>query len=98
MITLLSAFTSALGASVYAAATGRSYLGSLYHMYSVLYAVPGSDVTHEPSLVATCVVNGVFLIGLLVFAVLLGMIGEEVAMQVMNLRSGKGAVRIRGHM
>jgi hypothetical protein len=98
LIATLSLITALLGAVAYSRATGANFLNSLFHMYAVLYAVPGSTVTMEDTMLATVVVNVVFLIGLLVFAVLLGMIGEEVATQVMNLRSGKGAIRIRGHM
>jgi hypothetical protein len=98
IIALLSMVTTLIGAILYSFVSGESLFDSLFVIYAVLYAVPGSSVTKEKSLGATLVVNVVFLMGLFVFAVLLGMIGEEVATQVMNLRSGTGEIRIRGHM
>ncbi|GAX80772.1 hypothetical protein CEUSTIGMA_g8207.t1 [Chlamydomonas eustigma] len=98
IIALLSMVTTFIGAIVYSFVSGETLSESLFVIYAVLYAVPGSSVTRERSLGATLVVNVVFLMGLFVFAVLLGMIGEEVATQVMNLRSGTGEIRIRGHI
>ena len=40
-------------------------------------AVPGASVTHEQGFLPTLVLNVIFLAGLLVFAVLLGMVGGD---------------------
>lgn len=49
------------------------------HLFLIWLQVPGTDVTAEQSALATLLVNIIFIIGILVFAVLLGMVAEEVS-------------------
>ncbi len=71
LIFLLSAATTLIGAALYSFSTGSAYLRALVHIYAVLYAVPGSTIVEEKTIHGTVIINCVFLIGLLVFAVLL---------------------------
>lgn len=47
-------------------------------MYLILFNAPGTDVTSEHTMPALIIANIIFITGILVFAVLLGMVGEEV--------------------
>ena len=47
-----------------------------------LYIFPGTDLTEQRSHVALILTNIIFVIGILVFAVLLGMVGEEVSVSM----------------
>ena len=51
--------------------------------------MPGTDVTAEQSALATLLVNIIFIIGILVFAVLLGMVAEEVSVTAVAAVVGK---------
>ena len=50
----------------------------MHDLPSILLNAPGSDVTSEETMVGLLVSNLLFLAGILVFAVILGMVGEEV--------------------
>eukprot|EP00798_Chlamydomonas_sp_ICE-L_P017041 gene17041-23333_t len=87
-----------VGATIYKVVTGAPWTKSLFKVYSILFNAPGTDVTAEPTPVGSFVANIIFITGILVFAVLLGMIGEEVGNQIMALRSGTGRLRLDGHI
>lgn len=60
----------------------------------VLYNVPGSDITSAPTLLATVVLQVIFIFGLLVFATILAMISEEVNTMLLTARSGKAPLQM----
>jgi hypothetical protein len=73
-----------VGAFFYKIASGsrRSWPSAFFRVYSVLLDAPGSDATDDDEFVASLVLNIIYLVGLIVFAVLIGMVGEEVTVQV----------------
>ena len=51
---------------------------AFFKVYLILFNAPGTDVTSEHTMPALIIANIIFITGILVFAVLLGMVGEEV--------------------
>eukprot|EP00798_Chlamydomonas_sp_ICE-L_P027650 gene27650-7289_t len=94
----LSCVNVFMGAIIYKMVSGVPFHIAAFKVYATVFAVPGADVTIEDSLVSTITLNIIFLVGLLVFAVLLGMVGEEVASHINSLRSGKGHLHLSGHI
>ncbi|KAG1676953.1 hypothetical protein FOA52_014829 [Chlamydomonas sp. UWO 241] len=98
LVFALSLATTTLGAAAYKGVTGAPWALAYTHVYNALYNAPGADMTMEQTLAATVVINTTYVTGVLVFAVLLGMVGDEIATQVQSLRSGKGPVRLHEHI
>ena len=98
VLVVISFILVSVGALAYHLATGASWPSSFFYVYSILFNVPGTDLTSEGSLYGLVLTNCIFLVGVLVFAVLLGMIGEEVANQIVLLRSGTGPLKLNGHI
>ncbi|WIA35393.1 hypothetical protein OEZ86_003839 [Tetradesmus obliquus] len=103
-IALLLGFSVAnvgFGALLYKLASGPGAVSTedaLFTVYSVLYSVPGADITHASSRLATIVLNMIFLFGLLVFATILAMITEEVNSMLLDVRCGKAPLAMSGHI
>eukprot|EP00882_Tetradesmus_deserticola_P020668 GHRQ01022331.1.p2 GENE.GHRQ01022331.1~~GHRQ01022331.1.p2 ORF type:complete len:195 (+),score=92.63 GHRQ01022331.1:30-587(+) len=103
-IALLLGFSAAnvgVGALLYKLASGPDAVtmeDALFTVYSVLYSVPGADITHAASRLATVVLNLIFLFGLLVFATILAMITEEVNSMLLDVRSGRAPLAMSGHI
>ena len=51
---------------------------AFFKVYLILFNAPGTNVTSEHTMPALIIANIIFITGILVFAVLLGMVGEEV--------------------
>ncbi|GIM07227.1 hypothetical protein Vretimale_11429 [Volvox reticuliferus] len=78
-----------LGGLVHALASGNPWSTSAYLVYGLLFRVPslGAVRLDEPA-ASALVLNAVFLFGTFGFAILLGLIGEEVKGTVKALRAG----------
>eukprot|EP00798_Chlamydomonas_sp_ICE-L_P032019 gene32019-16542_t len=98
ILVAISVANICVGATIYKLVTGVSWNRALFKVYSILFNAPGTDVTAEPTFIGSLVANIIFMTGILVFAVLLGMIGEEVGNQIMALRSGTGKLRLDRHI
>eukprot|EP00878_Enallax_costatus_P031821 GHUV01034872.1.p1 GENE.GHUV01034872.1~~GHUV01034872.1.p1 ORF type:complete len:787 (+),score=252.04 GHUV01034872.1:587-2947(+) len=86
-----------LGASLYRLVSGDSWSCALFKSYGVLFRAPGFAVSNEPTLAASVVMNTLFIFGLFVFAVLIGMISDEIKQQIHAMRVGDVELRLRGH-
>ncbi|KAG1676952.1 hypothetical protein FOA52_014828 [Chlamydomonas sp. UWO 241] len=88
------------GAVLYKLASGRPWSSSLFMAYAMLLDAPGADASaggeHPP--LATFVLHLLFLVGLVVFAFVIGMVGEEVSTQVLILRNGRPQLSISNHL
>lgn len=88
---LVLAFTSVvhvgLGAFLYRLASGDTWSCALFKSYGVLFRAPGFAVSNETTLAASLVMNTLFIFGMFVFAVLIGMISDEIKQQVI---AGRG--------
>lgn len=71
-----------LGASLYRLVSGDSWSCALFKSYGVLFRAPGFAVSNETTLAASVVMNTLFIFGIFVFAVLIGMISDEIKQQV----------------
>lgn len=71
-----------LGASLYRLVSGETWSCALFKSYGVLFRAPGFAVSNEATLAASVVMNTLFIFGLFVFAVLIGMISDEIKQQV----------------
>lgn len=71
-----------IGACLYRCASGQTWSRSLFTTYAVLFRAPGIGVTNEQSVVASLVLNTIFIWGLFLFSAFLGMISDEVKQQV----------------
>ena len=78
----ISLLNVSIGAIAYKLASGRSWATSFFRVYSVLLDAPNASCLDDTGLAASLVLNVLYIVGLVVFAVLIGMVGEEVAVQV----------------
>eukprot|EP00798_Chlamydomonas_sp_ICE-L_P014743 gene14743-20790_t len=97
-LVVLSTLVVGLGAFLYHFASGSSWGDSVFNVYSILFNVPGASVTEEERGVSTLVLNLIFLAGLLVFAVLIGMVSEEIGGRLLSIRNGEGPLTLKGHI
>jgi len=79
LITLSNIF---LGACLYRLASGQPWGRALFKTYGVLFRAPGIGVMNEDTLLASLVLNTIFIFGLFVFAIILSMISDELKQQV----------------
>ncbi|GAB4822281.1 hypothetical protein N2152v2_009327 [Parachlorella kessleri] len=86
-----------LGGVLYSLITGAPIQLGLLKVYSVIIRVPGAKVTEEKSLAAFLLMNFFFLVGLFSFAVLIGIVSEEIKTQVKDVRGGNYSVITQGH-
>jgi len=82
---------------LYCSASGTDLPHGLFKVYGVLYRAPGAKVTEETSWLAGLIMNIVFLLGLFTFAVVLGIISEEIKTQVRDVKSGNYAILAQEH-
>jgi hypothetical protein len=71
-----------VGACLYRFVSGKAFSACLVKTYAVLFRAPGVGVFNEDTLAASLVLNLMFIFGLFVFACLLGMITDEIKLQV----------------
>lgn len=71
-----------VGACLYRCVSGKAFSACLVKTYAVLFRAPGVGVFNEDTLAASLVLNLMFIFGLFVFACLLGMITDEIKLQV----------------
>ncbi|KXZ54518.1 hypothetical protein GPECTOR_4g583 [Gonium pectorale] len=89
----------ALGGMLHAVASGQPLTTSVYLVYGLLFRVPalGAVRLDEPP-ASAAVLNLVFLFGTFGFAILLGLISEEVKATVKALRAGGAPLDLHGHL
>lgn len=71
-----------VGACLYRLASGQPWARALFKVYGVLFRAPGIGVMQEETVLASLVLNTIFIFGLFVFATFLSMISDEVKQQV----------------
>ena len=81
---------------LYGKASDRSVIRGMYLTFCTLLRVP-SPVYKEKKLGAAVVLNVVFMCGLFVFAVFLGLITEDVKQQVALIKEGVAPVACKQH-
>lgn len=86
-----------VGSWLYKSLTGISWREAAFKIYIVLSNSPGADVTQEERARAGVLVNFLYMIGLLSFAVLLGVITDDISSAVQHVRSGNYAIHERQH-
>lgn len=91
VLACISAVHVAVGAFLYRLVSGDPWSSALFKSYGVLFRAPGFAVSNEPTLAASLVVNTLFIFGMFVFAVLVGMISDEIKQQV---RQGCGEMHL----
>ncbi|KAK9797001.1 hypothetical protein WJX73_002827 [Symbiochloris irregularis] len=67
-------------------------------IYSVLYIIPGVNVLEETNVLAFILVNIIFLVGTFTFAVVLGVVSDDITTEVKAIRSGNYPVLTEGHI
>jgi hypothetical protein len=87
-----------VGGVLYKWASGLDWTTSLFTVYGVLYRIPGVAITREETLTATVVLNVIFMFGVFVFAILLGMIAEEIKLQIDRVRRGERHLVLSDHI
>ncbi|KAI8465303.1 MAG: hypothetical protein J3K34DRAFT_461471 [Monoraphidium minutum] len=86
-----------LGGLAYKTAMGCSWGQALTKAYHVMGNCPGVDITQEQSRTALLVINAVYLMGLMSFAVVLGIITDDIGSAVAQVRTGNFPVVERNH-
>lgn len=84
--------------AMYKHTSGCNWNEALYKCYALIYRVPGIGLAKESSRAAYIVANMVFFVGMFSFAVLLGIISDEIKTNIKNVRSGNYAVRQANHL
>lgn len=85
------------GGFAYSFITGAPITLGLFKIYSVVIRAPGAKVTEETSLPAAALMNVMFLAGLFSFAVLIGIVSEEIKNSLKNVRIGNYPVVCANH-
>ena len=86
-----------MGGVLYGTVSGRSWNESMLKSFYLLNNCPGSDCTDEDSPWALFVANTLYIIGLLTFAVLLGIVAEGVQSGVAAVRGDNSSVYESNH-
>ncbi|KIY93258.1 hypothetical protein MNEG_14704 [Monoraphidium neglectum] len=84
--------------SLYKASAARRGAGTLRTCYALVWRVPGIGLAKEPTFESYVVANVVFLVGVFTFAVMLGIVSDEIKQGFRNARNGNYPVRTSGHV
>ncbi|KAK9814063.1 hypothetical protein WJX72_000188 [[Myrmecia] bisecta] len=87
-----------VGGELYSWATGKPLSEGFLKIYSVLYIVPGVNVLAESTLGSALLINAIFLLGTFFFAVVLGVVSDDIASEVKAIRSGNYPVITDDHI
>ncbi|KAG2482704.1 hypothetical protein HYH03_018385 [Edaphochlamys debaryana] len=99
LLAALSLAAIGLGGLLHTFASGHSWTRSAYLVYGLLFRVPAlGAVRPDEPLASAAVLNVVFLFGTFVFAILVGLIGEEVKGTIKALRAGGAPLDLYGHI
>ncbi|KAI8476483.1 MAG: hypothetical protein J3K34DRAFT_259587 [Monoraphidium minutum] len=85
-------------AIAYQRASGMTYGESLYKCYALVWRVPGIGLAKEPTFESYIVANVVFLVGVFTFAVMLGVVSDEIKQGFRSARNGNYPVRTSNHV
>ncbi|KAL0031396.1 hypothetical protein WJX79_008726 [Trebouxia sp. C0005] len=91
-VVLLSLPFIVIGGFLYKQASGSSWKEAFFRSYVVLQNVPGADATVVPNDRAALVLHSIFQLGLLTFAVVLGVVCSDISAAVESIQSGNYAV------
>jgi len=86
-----------IGGVAYKKAMEVTWGEALTKAYHVMGNCPGIDITQEKSTAALVIINAVYLAGLLGFAVVLGIVTDDIGSAVAEVRGGNFAVAERNH-
>ncbi|GLI66037.1 hypothetical protein VaNZ11_009744 [Volvox africanus] len=86
-----------LGSFILRALTGLGFKAALLRCYFILNNVPGVDIANEADPRAAVVLNLMYTVGLLTFAALIGVIGNDIGNAVEAARLGNSSVVERNH-
>eukprot|EP00198_Chlamydomonas_reinhardtii_P009721 XP_001699058.1 predicted protein [Chlamydomonas reinhardtii] len=87
----------ALGSGALCAITGEKPLAAVKRCYFILNNVPGADIAGEEDVRAAVLLNTMYIVGLLTFAVLIGVLGDDIGSAVEAARLGNTRVPERNH-
>ncbi|EFJ52672.1 hypothetical protein VOLCADRAFT_85890 [Volvox carteri f. nagariensis] len=87
----------AMGSWALRTLTGQNFREALLRCYLILNNVPGADIASETDPRAAVVLNLVYTVGLLTFAALIGVIGDDISNAVEAARLGNSRVVERNH-
>ncbi|KAG2423273.1 hypothetical protein HXX76_015422 [Chlamydomonas incerta] len=87
----------ALGSAALCAFTGEQPLAAVKRCYFILNNVPGADIAGEEDVRAAVLLNTIYIVGLLTFAVLIGVLGDDIGSAVESARLGNSRVPERNH-
>ncbi|KAL0038546.1 hypothetical protein WJX77_010122 [Trebouxia sp. C0004] len=96
-VVLLSLPFIVIGGFLYKQASGSSWKEAFFKCYVVLQDVPGADATVVPNDRAALVLHSIFQLGLLTFAVVLGVVCSDISAAVESIQSGNYTVVESGH-
>lgn len=87
-----------VGGELYSVITGEPQWEGLLKVYSVLYIIPGINLLSENNALAGVLLNAIFLLGTFSFAVILGVVSDDISSEVKAIRSGNYPVLASGHI
>ncbi|KAL3158654.1 hypothetical protein ABBQ32_011397 [Trebouxia sp. C0010 RCD-2024] len=87
-----------VGGEIYSGITGQPATNGFIKIYSVLLMIPGVNLLQESNLVAGLLLNGMFLLGTFTFAVVLGVVSDDISSEVKAIRSGNYPVMDKDHI
>ncbi|KAI3438204.1 hypothetical protein D9Q98_000641 [Chlorella vulgaris] len=82
---------------LYAAITGAPVSLGVFKVYTVVLRAPGARVTEETSLAAALLINAAFITGMFTFAVLIGLVSEEIKSRLSAVRRGNIPLAMTDH-
>lgn len=83
---------------IYSSITGQPATNGFIKIYSVLLMIPGVNLLNESNLIAGILLNTMFLLGTFTFAVVLGVVSDDISSEVKSIRSGNYPVMDKDHI
>ncbi|DBB14997.1 hypothetical protein WJX82_007629 [Trebouxia sp. C0006] len=83
---------------IYSSITGQPATNGFVKIYSVLLMIPGVNLLNESNLIAGILLNTMFLLGTFTFAVVLGVVSDDISSEVKSIRSGNYPVMDKDHI
>ncbi|KAK9815434.1 hypothetical protein WJX72_003650 [[Myrmecia] bisecta] len=87
----------AFGGALYSLTSGKSLTAGLISAYGALYKIPGVTVIGEVNAMTEMLMHVIWMVGTFTFAIVLGVVTEDIVNTVMAVRSGNYPVLATNH-
>ena len=97
VVLAFAAIVVIFGGIMFKLVAGDSFSEGSFRTYSLLFDVPGADATTDETALGKLVSNGLFMLGVATFAVIIGIVSDKISSEVESLRLSNERVLWSGH-